>query len=159
MKETEYSLDGCHTIKFLSHFCIWLRFPSPAKSLSLIFGGFVWLVFFLVGSVQSFTVIVSWFVLTVTLGEFLCTRAKRAGTNECVSNFWLQIALSKTPHFWAVGFWGKTRLFMTERITCALIGHRVHPWFYRVTSKAICITMTCYILPNSWCAAVMFCWY
>lgn len=72
-------------------------------------------------SMQSFTVIVSWFVLTVTLGEFLCTRAKRAGTNKCVSNFWLQIALSETPHFGAVGFWGKTRLFMTERITCALI--------------------------------------
>lgn len=64
----------------------------------------------------------------VMLGDFLCTRARRAGINRCDSKFRLQRALSKTPDFWAVGFWGKTWLLVTERITCALIRHRVHPW-------------------------------
>lgn len=39
------------------------------------------------GSMQSFTVTVSRFVLIVMLGDFLCTRAKRAGTNGYVSKF------------------------------------------------------------------------
>lgn len=74
--------------------------------LSLIFEGFVRF-FSPVGSMQSFIVIVSWFVLVVMLGDFLCTRAKRPETNKYVSKFWLQIAVSKTFNFWAVGFWEK----------------------------------------------------
>lgn len=66
--------------------------------------------------------------LIVMLGDFLCTRARRAGINRYDSKFRLQRALSKTPDFWAVGFWEKTWLLVTERITWALIRHRVHPW-------------------------------
>lgn len=113
------------------------------------------------GSMQPFTVTVSRFVLIVMLGDFLCTRAKRAGTNGYVSKFWLQIALSKTPNFWAVGFWGKLGfLWLKELLVHSSDTEFIHgAIFYWVISKPVCITMTYYILPNSLGAAVMFCLY
>lgn len=113
------------------------------------------------GSMQSFTVIVSWFVFIVMLGDFLCTRARRAGTNGYVSKFRLQIALSKIPDFWAVGFWEKLAfLWLIELLVHSSDTEFIHDAiFYWVISKAVCITMTYYILPNSSGAAVMFCLY
>lgn len=117
--------------------------------------------FFPRASMQSFIVIMSWFVLTVMLEDFLCTRAKRPETNRYVSKFWLQIAISKTFNFWAVGLWEKLGfLWLKELLVHSSDTEFIHDAiFYWVISKAGHITVTYYILPNSLGAVVMFCLY
>lgn len=119
------------------------------------------LLFSPVASMQSFIVIMSWFVLTVMLEDFLCTRAKRPETNRYVSKFWLQIAISKTFNFWAVGLWEKLGfLWLKELLVHSSDTEFIHDAiFYWVISKAGHITVTFYILPNSLGAVVMFCLY
>lgn len=114
-----------------------------------------------VASMQSFIVIMSWFVLTVMLEDFLCTRAKRPETNRYVSKFWLQIAVSKTFNFWAVGLWEKLGfLWLKELLVHSSDTEFIHDaMFYWVISKAGHITVTYCILPNSLGAVVMFCLY
>lgn len=128
--------------------------------LSLMFEGFV--CFFSPGaSMQFFIVIMSWFVLTVMLEDFLCTRAKRAETNRYVPEFWLQIAISKTFNFWAMGLWEKLGfLWLKELLVHSSDTEFIcDAIFYWVISKAGHITVTYYILPNSLGAVVIFCLY
>lgn len=75
MKVTQYNLNGCSEIKFLSHLYMVEISASFEDFLSLIFKGFVCF-FSPVGSMQSFIVIVSWFVLIVMLGHFCALEQK-----------------------------------------------------------------------------------
>lgn len=124
----ERNLGGCSPVRFLSHFVYSWDFH-----LLWVFGTDIWR-----GLIGWFSphhrqwvpcclsLLLSWFVLTVMLGD-LCTRAERAGTKRYVSKFQLQIAFSKTPNFYVLGFWEKLGFLWLKELLMHS-SDRVHPW-------------------------------